>query len=209
MKANIVTATVVFVLVALVAFPSVALAYEFLYHTDYTVVSFGGWSGASRGSDSHDLAYTSAFGTSEFYALFYKQHGVDGWDADNCFLVRDARPLLQAGQTEIFNDLYIWAGTAATPQTMPFSMYPGASFPGFTYTLRLVQIPVGVSYTGPTQWDQNHGPISLPFYATDNPLTGYRFQAVVTAVPEPSSMLALVAGMGVMGAAFRRRSRES
>ena len=37
-------------------------------------------------------------------------------------------------------------------------------------------------------------------------LSGRR--AVVMAVPEPSSMLALVAGMGAVGAAYRRRKAE-
>jgi hypothetical protein len=48
---------------------------------------------------------------------------------------------------------------------------------------------------------------SLPAYRTDDPLTGYQFEIEIQhlAVPEPSSLLALLAGASVVGTAYRRR----
>jgi hypothetical protein len=66
-------------------------------------------------------------------------------------------------------------------------------------------------YTGPTQWSMSHdtpyhADIVLPYYATSDPSTGYKFRAEVTAVPEPSALIALMSGLaGVGGLAARRR----
>ena len=70
------------------------------------------------------------------------------------------------------------------------------------------------SYTGPTQWTMSHenpthADIVLPYYATSDPSTGYKFRAEVTAIPEPSSLLALACGLAgaIVGVRRARRGR--
>jgi len=182
--------------------------YEFAYGWNDGHMSFESDAGASRGYDSHDIK-TLASNASLTYLVFRKQRGVDGWDADDCFLARDARPVLDAGQTEVFNGLYLWAGTNATPEDFELYIVVGGLYsPQMTYTLRLVQIPTGITYTGPTEWGPNHGTISLPFFATDDFSKGYKFQVEITApVPEPSSVLPLAVGItGLGGLVLRRRT---
>lgn len=192
----------------------IALADSYVYRFDYTSdfghTAFTAWPGDSRGNDSHDVTVTS-ISSSGTYLLFRKQGGVEGWDANDCFLSRDARPALQAGETEVFNDLYYWAGSASAPRdVLKMGIWESVLPPGVTYRLLLVQIPTGVTYTGPTEWGPEHiGNIALPFFATDDFSKSYKFQAIITApvVPEPSSLLALACGTGLGAIVLRRRRR--
>jgi hypothetical protein len=44
-------------------------------------------------------------------------------------------------------------------------------------------------------------------YKTTDGTTGYMFTLTATVIPEPSSLLALLAGLGGFGAMLRRRRR--
>jgi hypothetical protein len=147
------------------------------------------------------------FGPDSITVAVHKENGKYGWDADSEYLVKESRSPLASNQTEVFEDIYLWAQPAAAPGNLGLSIYQYNLAPGVTYTLRLVAIPQGVTYTGPTEWTGMHDPITLPFYSTDNPLTGYRFRAEFTAIPEPSSLLALFGGLAGLGGMRLRRRR--
>lgn len=153
--------------------------------------------------------YESAIGQylpTDIAIATYKEYGKNGWNGPTEIYDSDCRAYLQPGKTDIIGDIYLWAGTAVAPRDLQLWINHYWLDAGLTYTLRLVQIPVGITYTGPTQWGLGHGTISLPFFATDDFSQGYMFQAEITAVPEPSSLLALAGGMaGLGGFALKRR----
>ena len=143
------------------------------------------------------------------HAGIRKVNGVHGWDGPTEFYIVDYRAPLLDGQRKT-EDIFIWADTGAYSQDILLYLHgPPYLSPGVSYQLSLVNVPNGVTYTGPKEWGPDHGTITLPFYSTDDPLTGYRFLAEVTAIPEPSSILALAGGLvGLAGFALRRRARR-
>lgn len=163
-----------------------------------------GWSWATDGNDGIPLdSPISHAPITSFYAAAYKINGHEGWNGANGFYGGDDRGAIATGQT-ITEDIYVWASTGTSPERIKVAQ--GLSgVAGINYTLDLVSIPTGIIYNGLTHWT-TPGAIILPFYSTDNGLTGYHFQATFTAVPEPSSILALVGGIvGFGGIALRRR----
>jgi hypothetical protein len=168
-------------------------------------IAFGTASGWTVGYDGEVRLSVSA---KQSYCGIYKQNGQDGWNGSTGWYEQDIRPAISAGETVVEN-VYLWAGTLAPAGDLHlYQVYSPILAEGMTYSLRLVQIPVGVTYTGPTEWGPDHGTIILPFYATDNPLTGYKFEAEITApVPEPSSILALAGGIAGLGGLAMRRKR--
>jgi hypothetical protein len=94
------------------------------------------------------------------------------------------------------------------------NIVPGSPSDGYgmQFQLKLISKPESVvnSPDVGTIWniDMPGSTISLPTYRTDNGLTGYHFELSATAVPEPSSLLALFGGLaGVGGFAMRRRRK--
>ena len=87
--------------------------------------------------------------------------------------------------------------------------YPSDSY-GFKFYLALKSKP-GSMIGGPeigTVWDIDMlgFEIEFPTYRTDNGLTGYQFELSATAVPEPSSLAAVLCGIGGLTSfAFRKR----
>ena len=74
--------------------------------------------------------------------------------------------------------------------------------------MECIQVPSGIT-GGPevgTIWTTENR-VHLPFYSTSNGLTGYQFEFTLTAVPEPSSLLALVGGIAGLGGFALRRKR--
>lgn len=136
----------------------------------------------------------------------YKETGQEGWNGDPGFLVREMRPALQAGETAVIREIYLWAGTAVQPTDLELNMLlPPELSPGLSYRLMLMSIPDSVTYKGPTDWGPETTSIVLPFYSTDDGTTGYRFHAVITAVPEPSSVVALMAALACTGTMTLKR----
>jgi len=144
-----------------------------------------------------------------FYVATYKTNGVDGWNAADGFYAVDSRSKLSAWQT-VIEDIYLWAAPSTPAEGILLWFAADAPFQGGTFTLRLVSVPNGIAYTGPTVWglsDQYYiGP--FPYYSTTDGRTGYHFQAEFTAVPEPSSILALMGGIAGLGGFALRRRRQ-
>ena len=167
------------------------------------------WSqpGATDGHDNEAplLAGPDAAGIN---LAIYKTNGSDGWNVASGWYVTDIRGPLESGQAAVIDSIFLWAGTQALNQDLQLYLHelPYLS-PGLTYRLSLVSIPNGVTYTGPREWGPDHDTITLPFYATDNGTTGYKFRAELTApVPEPSSLFGIAAGLlGLGGFVLRRR----
>jgi len=181
-------------------------AYSCLYRASYDM----DFHSSDTGSTGYDGETRYGVYVKADNAAFYREFGRDGWDGATGLYQEDYRPHLSAGETVVIPDICVWSGKVTTPHDIVLRrIYPVfLSSEGMAYTLRLVQVPAGITYAGPTVWGPDHGLISLPYYATDDPLTGYRFEAVITAppVPEPSSLLALLAGVaGLGGLTFRRR----
>ena len=133
----------------------------------------------------------------------------DGWDGDTGFYGIDYRAPLASGETKTWM-IYFWALQGTTPGDLgvhwdTLSGYPLPS--EMTARLEYIQKPQDVA-GGPdigTVWTTPPTMV-LPFYATTDGLTGYGFKFTLTAVPEPSSILALAGGLaGLGGMALRRR----
>jgi hypothetical protein len=79
-------------------------------------------------------------------------------------------------------------------------------------TLYLDQVPQGVAYNGPWLWQLSStarttiAAGTFPLFASETGLDSYRFHLTVIA-PEPGSLAALTAGLGLAGFALRRRRR--
>lgn len=174
-------------------------------------------------SDNYDSFFDKSIynDTPAIYAATYHDKDVDGWNGPAGFYQRDVRsPVpLQEGQSKNWQ-IYVWA-TPDVPITyntidigcssvMPNPIYWPEDL---NFNLTLKAKPQGIT-GGPdvgTTWEllpHPHGVgIQLPMYRTDNGLTGYQFELTATAVPEPSSIIALLCGIGGL-TAFRIRRRK-
>lgn len=136
---------------------------------------------------------------------FYNVDGINEWDSTTGWYSGTARELVSTGTSVVIDNLYLWATTGTPSQNLQLYLQGNSWIPSsLNYKLSLISAPDG--YTGQTEWGITDTIITLPFYSTDDGTTGYRFRAEFTAVPEPSSILALVSGLGgVVGLALRRR----
>ena len=119
-----------------------------------------------------------------------------------------AEELLQPGQTLVINNIYLWAEPDAADPSIQFQQMAWFAQGGVTYTLSLVSIPDGVNYPGPREWGPGTSQIALPFYGTNDGRTGYKFRAEFTAIPEPSSLLALASGLAGRGGVVVKRKKS-
>jgi hypothetical protein len=171
-----------------------------------TRVIVGTEPGATDSLDPSDSPIDSdAYG---WYIASYRVKGADGWDAATGLYAYDLRAPLTAGQTKTW-DLYAWA----VPGTItPADLYTQWGWrnrdPVITACLQLLHRPASV-VGGPaegTMWTTPPADLALPYYATPDPLAGYKFRFTLTMIPEPSSTAALVAGFsGLGGLALKRR----
>lgn len=163
---------------------------------------------SSDGYDDEGRMSGSGSQTGLNFAI-YNIDGTDGWNGTTGFYHDDIRLPMNPGQTRGIDRIYLWAGIFAPEQEMYVDWPQGGAqwTSGLTYKLTLVSVPTGIQYSGPWEWGFNHERIALPFYSSSDGTTGYRFRMEFTAVPEPSSLLALAAGIGAMGAARRKWRR--
>jgi|GEM_PF-2770552 len=166
---------------------------------------------ANIGIDGGDVLWDSAMISQMNDSInlgIYKETGQEGWNSDPGFLVREMRPTLHAGETAVIREIYLWAGAAVQPiDYLELNiLQPAQMAQGLSYRLMLMSIPDSVTYKGPTEWGPEDTGIRLPFYSTNDGTTGYRFHAVITAVPEPSSVVALMSALACTGTmALKRR----
>ncbi len=146
----------------------------------------------------------------------YKVTGEDGWDGPAGFYARDTRApipaVVGAQKTWLF---YTWIDSRLEGEVPWFALgwvSPWGAPSDIGVTITLLKKPDGVS-GGPalgTTWDLSAKPfggVQLPPFKTSDGREGYLFALTATVVPEPSSLLALSAGLAGMAGALRRRLR--
>jgi hypothetical protein len=153
------------------------------------------------------------------YVRAYHVNGEDGWDGNTGYYSKDYRaPMpLTAGLSKTWL-VYVW-GNTTLPEEATYNGYMrlgwlrSANPPNqLHFTITLTAKPSGIT-GGPatgTVWDlsaQPDGGVQLPVFRTDNGLEGYVFEFTATVIPEPSSLLALTAGIGALGLMLRPRKR--
>ena len=159
---------------------------------------------ATDGFDG-EFQFTPSTGYGAYFA-FHKTAGVQGWDGATGWYSEDFRAPLAAGQMSVMDGIYLWAVPGTPKKNLVVELTEVWIPASIHYRLTLVQVPAGIQYSGPREWGISDKLLVLPYYATADGLTGYKFRAEFTAVPEPSSLAAL--GGGMMGLlALRRRRR--
>ncbi len=173
----------------------------------------------SRAIDGYDLSFDTLvdFGPMRAYVGTYHVCNQDtgGWTGPTGFYKTDWRaPLSQSPGSSQTWRLYVW-GDPTLPESSPDIQVRFTSFsvedPAIDLRLTLVGRPEGVTggpvlgtvYTWPWGYYLD---ITLPVIRTTNGLEGYVFDLTATVVPEPSSLLALSAGLAGVVGALRRRS---
>lgn len=111
----------------------------------------------------------------------YKQNGT-GWTAPTGFYRNELRETVATGNTAVIEDIYLWA----TPDVQQTDLHlcqitPPLLAEGLSYKLKLMSVPNGVTYNGPTEWGASDKVITLPFYSTNDGTTGYKFKIEITA----------------------------
>ena len=171
-------------------------------------MQFGARVGSLDGFDSTDLLATPGYG---WFAGTYHVNGEDGWLGPTGFYAFDSRAPLALGESKTWT-FYVWAEPGTTEAARGFSGNLWTSDPNYIHTvMEYFQKPPGVT-GGPELGTTWTAPavltLILPFYSTSDGRTGYGFRLTLTAVPEPSSLLALSGGILGFGA-LRLRKRPS
>ncbi len=148
------------------------------------------------------------------YVASYHQQGNAGWAGPSGFYSHDFRAsLTQAASTSQTWRLFAWCDPLAPLDLEAFRVAfgPFAVPADYTLSVTLVAVPADVS-GAPDPGTRFRWPwgtflyVDLPVYRTDNGLDGYVFDLTATVVPEPSSLLALSAGLAGMAGVMRRRA---
>ena len=173
----------------------------------------GAYPGCGDGYDGQaaaDVSYASV------YTALYRQNGPD-WSGPTGFYFGDFMAPIPPGASKTWNDIRVWAhnytpfrgdrewiGLLGTSHPVP---------PGYWGELVLDYVPASLNWTGPTEfWFSLNvqGDIGvLPIPMTSNPYdpTQVTRMHLTVYAPEPSSLLALLAGLAGFGAIIRRRRR--
>jgi len=208
----------VFVLISVLVAASSQMAfgqyqYSFSYESNGGIKTiFETSESAKIGLDGGDVLWDSSIIADVDKSInlgIYKENGQEGWDSDASFLVREERPTLKGGETAVIREIYLWAGTSVQPTDLELRLLsPPQLSPGVSYRLKLMSVPESVNYKGPTEWGAEDASIVLPFYSTNDGTTGYRFNAFITVVPEPSCMAALVMALACTGGIALKRTKK-
>lgn len=134
---------------------------------------------ASGGSDG-ETAWPAQSSSGVLVGI-YKTNGTDAWNGTTGFYGEDIRETLQRGNSITFSDIYLWATSGTESQDLHLRLQDGPNLDGVTLTLSLISVPNGVTYTGTTEWGFGTTDIVLPFYATNDGRTGYKFRITITA----------------------------
>lgn len=202
--------TVALLLVASLVLPEAVIASgeSGWYCTGDARVTLGTQQGSVDGFDTNDLL--STVNAPNWYMATYHANSVDDWGGATGFYVRDLKAPLNPGETKTW-PLFIWAAPSSTVSDLHVTWgWYGGPTAAVSATLELLQKPTGVT-GGPSigsMWTSPPSNFVLPYYATPNGLTGYQFRLTLTAVPEPSSILALAGGIAGLGGLALRRHRS-
>lgn len=154
------------------------------------------------------------------FVQLYRSHS-SAWGGATGFYAEDfERTPIPAGTSKTWWDFYLWSQnhSPATDEIVvrngyeilspPHSVAPPAGYIGH---LVIDQVPAGVTWTGPMDYwfdmTINHQSFLMPIAEVSNPLDGTRFHLTVY-TPEPSSILALLAGVAGMGGMVLRGRRR-
>jgi len=189
--------------------------------TAYCARSYFGM--ASTATDNYDGEHGSDSpiftpNLSAVFAATYHSSVSDGWTGPDGFYQQDIRGSAPSTPGESKSiQIYVWATpyVPANNDTIWLAYrFNSADFPpreSLSFRLTLRAKPQSIS-EGPevgNTWELlvPEGEIELPIYRTDNGLTGYQFELTATAVPEPSSILAMLCGVGGMAGPILRRKQ--
>ncbi len=143
-------------------------------------------------------------------AAFYRT-AAQGWDGPEGIYTADIRSHIAPGASKTWDGVYAWVNGVEMPGSVtPYVVRPLLpDLEGLQARLVLDYVPPHLGYTGPTEFelDLNYTLVPLPVPNVTDPLLGTRMHITVTMVPEPSSLLALSAGLAGMAGALRRRLR--
>ena len=174
---------------------------------------FGTGSAAVDGYDSLDRSMSES---GAWHCGTFHEQGAD-WSSDTGFYSTDVRAPLQIkpGESKTWT-FYVWEDTSQNIVLELGWGYTTVNAPAFSsmnYVLTYVAPAQGVT-NGPTVGksvllnENPQGTWRLPVYRTEDGRTGYVFSLTATVIPEPSSLLALLAGVaGIGGVAWRRKLR--
>jgi hypothetical protein len=168
-----------------------------------------GWDGQAPG-DPYWLPYVTGVGL-----VLYRQHDA-GWAGDTGFYPSDYESPIPWGGSKTWWDFCLWYHnyTPTTPGQIQMrnGVDPEGDGPPAGYIGHIVidQIPAGVTWNGPMDYwfdmTVRNNTFLMPIAEVTDPLQGTRFHLTVY-TPEPSSLLALAAGMGSLGLVARKRRR--
>lgn len=150
------------------------------------------------------------------YIALYREPGPN-WSGPKALYPEDYdKTPIPSGGSRTWSGLYLWAQnmTPAAGRLTKVAPGSGEGFPtppGYLGHLVLDHVPSACDYQGPMDfWMDLSSPtyLALPIPVVTNPFTDDVTQFSFTVyAPEPSSLLAIAAGIGALGLVARRRRR--